>query len=331
MCDIQSGPWIPDLKCSPSSGVCFNGECVCKPGFEHDLSLFRFRDCRIPSGYLPAIDGIVIAFSALSIPYSLYYLKQSRMLARKIILSAIFSEFFCMMTAIIRFIQSHMMTGTSIFFFLTNISFAFLCAYLSAYSLAAPLFKISKKSIAVVQNLLVISFIIFRVIIFSLAIAIAILANNPNDSIGDNYWNLCIALGSLALAVEMLLLVFGIIYQGDKMIFTMAEIAKDVHAASLEASTNNYIARVKRYLRVQKLLVPVVIIVAVLFTSIYFATGYLPYSFVLVSLIQFSATIFALALTHFAVINKLTPTATASMPNPVAVSQKPAASVDPTT
>lgn len=53
------------MFCGPG-GQCVNSTCICKPGWENDLTIFRQRDCWLPSIAMPIVDGLIASLSLLA-------------------------------------------------------------------------------------------------------------------------------------------------------------------------------------------------------------------------------------------------------------------------
>lgn len=303
MCEASSSLWPMNLTCPKSSGSCVDGFCQCKEGYQHDFTSLRLRDCRVPNLFLPIIEGIFIAIAFASLVYSLYYVRTAKFLARKIILGAVGVETTSLFLGIVRQAQQNKLTGITFFIYYMNMSFAFLCVYLSVYSMAVPLCKMSRTPIKKIEQLIKLSFVFFRI-----ADAIPMLIawgryNEWNDPNNDVSWNKCSAIESCLYGIEMIGVAIVTHIYGFQMVKTIEGISNDLSSDNALARSN-YLARVKNYLNMQYTFTPVMTVVAFSQPVVYLSSGYFPYTFVIYTLSETSICHFAVNQTKFAVMKK---------------------------
>lgn len=303
MCDNSYSLWPISITCSTAFGTCIDGGCQCKEGFQHDLASLRLRDCRLPNLYLPIVEGIFLATTAVSFVYSMYHVRTAKNLAGRIVQSCVASQAASLLLGIVRFSQKHQMSGGSFFLFYTNMSLSFLCAYLSVYSMAVPLCKMSQTPVKNVELPLKISFVAFRIVDAIPMILAWALYDDVNDPTKDYGWNMCSAVESLFYGIEMVGINAVIYIYGKKMVKAVESIMKEVESIN-SSSTIGYLNRVKGYLGMLFNFSILIVVMAFLEPVIFLSSNYLPYTFVLYSSSELCIPYFALQQTRFTVLSK---------------------------
>lgn len=301
MCELVQSPWPLDVRCSDTFGSCVNNFCQCQEAFEHDMSYFRYRDCRQPKVFLPIVDAIFTALSLAAMAYAIKHYRDSKALARKIIAVNIVFCFFCILFGVVRFIQHHQMTGISLFIDSTMAATAMLCFYLSIYSLAFPLLGLSRTSVKGFQRKLIALYIFFRILIFAPVIA-SFKYTDPTNPANDYSWNLCMSIFAIAASTEILTIATSIAVYGTKMIETIAEIQKDLRAED-KVNTNEYLNRVRNYVNVIKKQIPGLFISCMAQPVIHLTTLYVPYAFALFALQYLTSPSLSQKITNFTTTN----------------------------
>lgn len=325
MCEQGYSLWPTSITCQAPFGYCstrdsnytngyansnLNGTgsltCICNEGYTHDLAVMRFRDCRLPIMFYPVIDGLYSFFALLCLMYSLYYLRKAKSLARYIIYSTIGLEISSFLLGAIRYGHNHCMVAGTVFLFYVIVSFGCLCLYLTAYSMAYPLYSISRLSISRLQYYIKISFVFFRIIGFIPVLIVAVLYNDCNDESNDRGWNKSGAADSAIFAFEMTIIIIMAAYHGFQMINTVNNFSKDLPTSPARlASTKDYLDRVKRYLVFLVCFTPGIVFGAFLLPVFYISSGYVPYTFAFLACTQFASLLFTVIQTKFAVSSKV--------------------------
>lgn len=267
-CDSDLTPilWSQQVQCSLPFGKCINNECVCEKGFSHDLYITRYRDCKVPDYFLVSIDSISIILTILSLIYCCVNIKPAKNLARRIIQSAALMNVFFLLFLILKTYDNHVFTGKALFFFQLFLSFLFLCWYLIVYSLILPICKIMQLPIQGRKLAMTICFVFFRVISI-------------------------IVVGILSA---------GVVYNGRKII---SEIKELEDAPTSSKPYGDYKERVQMLVETHKVQLNTLLL-GLTCPIIQFATGYVPYSYALFSLVQLTCPFVSFKFASFAVINK---------------------------
>lgn len=303
-CSIINSTLSPSTPSSNSDDSSLS--CICREGFSHDLAILRFRDCRLPVMFFPVVDGLFVIAALVSLLYSSYYVREAKSIARYIICSTIALELCGLLLGAIRYANDHKMVAGTVFLFYLCMTFGCLCMYLSSYSMAQPLYKMSTQSISRLQLSIKVSFIFFRVIGFIPIIISATKFNDFNNEKQDLGWNMSAAIDSTIFGFEIVAIIISNIIHGFNMVHTIEKLSKELHATGTRAaSTQEYLKRVKRYLNLIMFFSPIVAILALSMPVIYFASGYFPYQFVVFGSSEFIILFFAIKQTNFAVSSKI--------------------------
>ncbi len=304
MCALQS-PWSVNVRCSPNHGSCqLNGECFCHQGYIHDLSFYRYRDCKVPKVFLLSTDIVLLILSFLTLIYSLYFFRASKALARSIIKVVIYGDIVLVILCIIRLGQSNYMSSFSLLALHIVLCCMGLSGYLSAYSLAGPLCKLSRTPIERIQNGMKTMYISFRA--FELVpVLISFVFNDANDPSNDDGWNKCLAAFYILIGVELASVGITIVINGHEMILAIEDIMKDVQLDDARSTSRaNYLKRVRRFLKFFFYYAPAMTCVLCSQPIIHLTTSYIPFCFVIFFLTVLCLPLYATIQTIFAVSEK---------------------------
>ncbi len=297
MCELSNNAWPLDIRCSETFGTCVNNMCECSNSFEHDMSYFRYRDCRLPKLFLPIVDAFFIVFSLAAVVYAAKHYRESKALARKIIIANISFSFCSFLLGVVRFIQNHQMTGIAMLINFCNASAAMLCFYMSVYSMAVPLLRMSQTPVeGFIRNLTLIYWF-FRIAALCPVIA-CFVYTDPTNPANDIPWNLCMSAFAIKFTAEMVAISSFILLNGSKMINVIEDLKVESSQAK-KVSTDEYLNRVRSYFVYIKKQAPGMVISSLAQPIIHLATGYVPYAFALFSMQYLTSASMSQKITNF--------------------------------
>lgn len=320
MCDqVTSSVWADNILCY--SNNCHNNECQCSPGYQHDMITYRHRDCRQPILFYQIAGALNITFSLLGVVSIAKFIPNSKRLARKIVLAALAVSALNGLVEIALFAQGHINRTASLLLSLLNISAISLLTSLVSYSLASPLYIISRTSPERTQKQLISSFTFFRALTIIDCVYAIVKFEDPSNPTNDYQWNICIAIFYYLTAIELVVVLGSSIYNAFQMIKTIESISSSGLVADNKLKTE-YLPKVKSILngsRTAGLLISLTIVIC---PTIELATGYIPGNFAIYYVQQISLPTFALSSASFATSKKLqvdSITTSKSEPNKVEV------------
>lgn len=317
MCDqINTSVWASDILCY-SNNCNDNNECQCAPGYQNDMITYRYRDCRQPILFYQIAGGLNILLSFIGVLSIAKIMPGTKRLARKIIIAALAVSALNGLVEIALFAQGHVNRTASLMLSLLNISAISMLTSLVSYSLASPLYIISRTSPERIQKQLISSYVFFRAATIIVCIYAVVKFDDPTKQANDLPWNICIAVFYYMTAIELVVVLGSSIYNAFQMIDAIESISSSGVVTDNKLK-DEYLPRVKSILngsRTAGLLISLSIIIC---PTIQFATGYIPGNFAIYYVQQISLPTFALSSARFATSKKLqvdSATASKSEPN----------------
>lgn len=225
--------------------------------------------------FYPIAGAIYLSISLLAVIFTGYHLKQSKLLARKIIIAAIVVEVTTLVFESMHYYNRHVLRGSTFFLIFLQVTSSSLLSSISSYALASPLCKISQTSPEKIRRELIVSFIFFRLSLFIIFVIATVKYEDPNNLLNDDGWNTCHSLFQLITGVEVLFIVSNIALNGLRMIKVVEDISETVNKKN-DKIMNEYIPKVRRTLNMQFYLSPIVFLLMTTTPIIQLSTGYLP-------------------------------------------------------
>ncbi len=311
-CNSNNKYWSNEFYCSQPRGACDENAspfplCVCNQGYMHDMTMGRYRDCRVPLKYFIALDTLIVICSLLAFAFTLYNFKGSKSLARRILMGCFGTEICIFTFGILRLFQNHAITGASFFMFFMIFSFVTLVAYASSYSMALPLRQLARQAVEPMYRTYFISFICFRIITFlPLIVAIVMFEDATNPTL-DYGWNVCIVTFALLATFEIVFINITNFINSLNMIKTITKLKEATNNLSRVKThtADEYLQRIRGALTIQYYLVPITLIITVILPLLFYITNYLPYQFIPMSFIYLAFPVIAFKRTKFATLQKV--------------------------
>lgn len=264
-------------------GDCVDNICVCKKGFNHDLTFVRFRNCALPD-HLMLILFLILLLLTVRVFYVTYkQYSTSKSMARIILTANLVSTFGFFIFVILQISFNFIMNGISIIFFISYSIGASLVMTLNIYSLIAPLYSVARKDPTFAARTLAIQLVFSKMAqAIPLLIAVGLYEDYTNEA-NDDGWNSMLELSAFLLGVDTLTLTIWIVWQGTKMInlVKILENIGQIHSAGSSSSRKSaYLKKVEDLVAHSKRAVIILVLMITIFPIIYFSTKYIPFNYI---------------------------------------------------
>lgn len=273
--------WPLDIQCGlgMSTGECVSGECVCSKGFQHDLSYVRFRNCSMPTLFLPIVFGVHLFALLFIIPYVFMKYREAKSIARTSLLSTFIASLFYLLFCV-GFITYKFIFNIFLFFILYLMVFAFSIANgITVYSLVAPLSAVAGKSKEPLMNTIIATLVFFRISGLVPIVIASIWFYNPNDPTNDKGWSNLANVFSFLVALESVSMATLFIVFGTKMVKLLEEI-KNPQISLQSTLSRAYMNKVKQLIFRNKVALAPLLVVLCVVPVVQFAAGSVPFNFV---------------------------------------------------
>lgn len=283
----QSIKWPVGVQCIPSMGECLNGECVCRPGYRHDLTYVRFRNCSFPPILFYILFPILLIFNLLIFfaVYKEYSL--SKATAKLIIIANTLMSIFYLIFLCLQIGYGFHMNGVSLIFFYLFSSFSSSVAPIQVYSLVSPLYAVAFKSTAIVARSIGGLFVFFKLVQLVPILVAAVKYGDFTNEDNDRGWNNMLLSYAFIIGFEACVSSLWVIYDGTKMINLVQGISKNITSdldGATKSKTLEYSLKVEKLVKDTRNQVFSIVLILLTFPILYFSTGYLPFNYVFYAL-----------------------------------------------
>lgn len=303
MCD-KNPYYSSQVMCGVGlGGSCAIGntsQCICKPGFSHDLTQLRQRDCSLHYTVMPIFCSWYLVGSFIALIMSVKEIRNSTGTAKQILIAGALNSLSCIAFCAYQSAHGYAVDAVSVFFGYLLFSFAFISIYLIVYSLASPLFKMAEiPETQLIKGLRFINFVFRSLGIILSIVAMAAYSDHTNPA-NDKGWNVIISIMFGLHAIETAIIQLSIQIVGRRMIAAVQLLINLTPDNPNHITTRQYIHKVQDLLRNMRKTSPGFVISWLVPIIIYLATGYFPVFNFVVAFTYFQAPFFCIFVAIYA-------------------------------